>query len=300
MKILVTGSDGCVGKSLKSICGKNDENSWIFINRNYCNLLNREDTIDLFKKIKADSIIHLASYVPGFYNIDKVASLNVNMRINENVLEASNASGIQSGAFCLSVNMFGDSPSKFPMDENMTQEGSISGPFQGYAYSKRILEIQCQNYNEQYNRNYYGVIPCNIYGDHDNFKSGRLIPNLILNFKKSIINNSDVIINGTGKPMRQFIYSYDLSRILKYLILNYFDKKSIICSSDEEISISELAKKIGEIMNFKNNIIFDSSKPDGNLKKTVSNEYLKSIIKNISFTSLNDGLKSTINNLGEI
>lgn len=300
MKILVTGSDGCVGKSLKDICDKSEEHSWIFINRDCCDLLNRENTINLFKYIKADSIIHLASYVPGFYNIDKVSSFNINMRINENVLEASNISGIQNGAFCLSVNMFGDNPSKFPMDESMTQEGSVSGPFQGYALSKRILEIQCKNYNEQYNRNYYGVIPCNIYGIHDNFKSGRLIPNLILNFKKSMDANSNVNINGTGKPMRQFIYSYDLSKILKYLIINYFDKKSIICSSDEEISINDLAIKIGNIMNFKKNIIFDTSKPDGNLKKTVSNEYLKSIIKNISFTSLDEGLKFTINNMVNI
>lgn len=305
MRILVTGSNGCVGNALKSQCmDKNlhciDDNDWIFINRKDCDLISRESTIQLFQDIKADYIVHLASYVPGFYNIDKVASFSNNVRINENVLEAAHLSGIERGMFCLSVNMFSEKISEFPIDESKMLDGSLGGIFSGYAYSKRMLALQCQNYNDQYKRKYFGIIPCNVYGPNDNLASGRLIPNLICNFKKAIQNNSDITINGTGKPLRQFIYSIDLAKIIKQLVLNYHDSKSVICCGDEEISISDLAYNISQMMNFKNVIMFDISKPDGNLRKTVSNHYLKSIIPDVSFTPLKFGLKETINDMGVV
>lgn len=298
MKILVTGSNGCVGSALKSLC--TNDNNWIFIERKDCDLTNRDQTINLFKTIGPDYIVHLASYVPGFYNIDKVASFSNNVRINENVLEASNLAGIERGMFCLSVNMFPETPSKFPMDESMIFEDNLTGVFAGYSYSKRMLALQCQNYNLQFNRKYFGIIPCNIYGPNDNINSGRLIPNLICKFNEAKNNNTDVVINGTGKPLRQFIYSVDLALIIKHLVCNYFDNKPIICCSDTEISIADLSNQISEVIQFKNKITFDISKQDGSLKKTVSNEYLKSIMPNISFTSLRSGLKDIINHIGDV
>lgn len=298
MKILVTGSNGCVGSALKTVCA--NENNWVFIDRNDCDLTNRNLTIGLFDEIKPDCVVHLASYVPGFYNIDRVSSFSTNVRINENVLEAAHISGVNKVMCCLSVNMFPEIPSKFPMDESMIFDGNLTGAFAGYAFSKRMLELQCQNYNIQYNRKYFGIIPCNIYGPNDNLSSGRLIPNLISKFKEAENNNTDVVINGAGKPLRQFIYSVDLANIIKYLIYNYSDIKPIICCGDEEVSILELANKISDAIKFKYEIQFDTSKPDGNLKKTVSNNYLKTIMSNIIFTSLSDGLQKTIESMRTI
>jgi GDP-L-fucose synthase len=302
MRILVTGSNGCVGKALKTQCIDSnfrcmDDNDWIFIERKDCDLTDREQTIQLFKDIRPEYLVHLASYVPGFYNIDRVASFSSNVRINENVLEAAHLARVEKGIFCLSVNMFSETISKFPMNESAMLDGSLSGNFSGYAYSKRMLALQCQNYNEQYGRKYFGIIPCNIYGPHDNSYSGRLIPNLICRFKKAIKDNSDVIINGSGKPLRQFIYSIDLAKIIKQLVVSYNDVKPIICCNDSEISVFNLAYEISKIMNFKNNIIFDTSKPDGNLRKTVDNSYLKTIMPQFSFTSLESGLRETINHM---
>lgn len=298
MKILVTGSNGCVGNALKSIELSNDD--WFFVDRKDCDLTNRNKTIDLFSTIKPDYIIHLASYVPGFYNIDRVASFSTNIKINENVLEAANLIGVEKAMFCLSVNMFAENTLKFPMNELNILDGSLTGAFAGYSYSKRMIELQCQNYNHQYNRKYFGIVPCNIYGKNDNLSSGRLIPNLILKFKEAIKSNSDVIINGTGKPLRQFIYSIDLAKIIKNLAFNYNDVKPIICCGNEEVSILELAECIGEILGFNGKIKFDIEKQDGNFRKTVSNKYLKTIMPEISFTSLKDGLKETIKSLEDL
>jgi GDP-L-fucose synthase len=295
MKILVTGSNGCVGSALKSVCS--NENDWVFIQRQDCDLTNRDDTIYIFNKIKPDYVVHLASYVPGFYNIDRVASFSTNVRVNENVLEASHLANVENVMCCLSVNMFPEIPSKFPMDESMIFDGNLTGAFAGYAFSKRMLELQCQNYNTQYNRKYFGIIPSNIYGPNDNMSSGRLIPNLITKFKNAAKNNTDVMMSGAGKPLRQFIYSQDLALIIKGLVSTYSGTKPVICCGDEEVSIASLSAMIGDIMEFKHQIKFDTSKPDGNLKKTVTNSYLKTIMPNVSFTSLRDGLQETINSM---
>lgn len=300
MKILVTGSSGCVGKALQAI-SKTKDNQWIFLRRQDCNLIDREEVLKIFKEIKPTYVIHLASYVPGFYNIDKVSSFSTNIRINENVLEASHLSNVDRGIFCLSANMFSSKLSSFPLNENMIFDESLSGIFEGYAYSKRMLAMQCYNYNEQYNRKYFGIIPSNIFGPNDNFASGRLIPSLIKKFSESIKNNSDVILNGSGKPLRQFIYSVDLARIIEFLAINYYGTDPIICCNDDEISVSELAVKVGCLMGFKNRIIFDDTKPDGPIKRTIDNSRLKKIIgDDLIFTDLNLSLKETINSSKEI
>ena len=137
MTVLVTGGNGCVGHALKRIC-----QDWVFIERKDCDLVNRESTIAIFKKIQPKYIVHLAAHAFGFYNIDKVASFSDNVRINENVLEASHLIGVERGMFCLSAGMFTETPSKFPMDESMIFEGMLQGDLTGYAYSKRMLALQ--------------------------------------------------------------------------------------------------------------------------------------------------------------
>lgn len=286
MKTLVTGGNGLVGSALKQL-----NKDWLYIDRRTCDLTNREDTLALFKTVQPDRLVHLAAYVPGFYKIDKVDSFAVNVRINENVLEAANAANVGKGIFCLSVNMLPDNPPYYPMDEKLIMEGSVSGPFAGYAYSKRMLELQCQNYNNQYNRQYFGIIPCNIYGKNDNLDSGRLIPNLTKQFRSAIQNNVNVTINGTGKPLRQFIYADDLARVISTLLDTYQKTEPLLCCGNEEVSIADLAHTIGKILNFENEIIFDTSKPDGVLKKTVVGSYIHNMFQ---FTSLEEGLKQVL------
>jgi len=286
MKTLVTGGNGLVGSALKQL-----NKDWLYVDRRTCDLTNRQDTLALFKTVQPDRLVHLAAYVPGFYKIDKVDSFAVNVRINENVLEAANVSNVNRAIFCLSVNMFPDNPLHYPMDEKMIMEGSVSGPFAGYAYSKRMLELQCQNYNSQYNRQYFGIIPCNIYGKNDNLDSGRLIPNLTKQFKKAIQDNTSVTINGSGKPLRQFVYADDLAKIIPILLDTYHKTEPLICCGNEEVSIAELAHLIGKVLNFENEIAFDTTKPDGVLKKTVKGSYIDNMFQ---FTPLEEGLKQVL------
>ena len=306
MRIVVTGGSGMVGKNLQDISNlKYKHHEFIFLNKSKNNslsldLTNRIQVLNFFENNKFDFIIHLAANVGGlFKNLKNNAKIFTdNIRMNENILEACNKNNIQRGIFCLSSCIFPHNPEKYPMDENdvLKSEPHISN--RGYGFSKRMLYVQCQHYNKDFNRQYICVSPANIYGKYDNFnlQSSHFIPGIIHRFYKEKGNNN-ILAYGTGKPLRQLVYASDVAEIICTLLFNEKLTKNIdminICN-DEEYSIKEYVEKICEIMNInKEKIKWDTSKSDGCLKKTVSNDLLKKIIQNYKFTTLDKGLKET-------
>jgi GDP-L-fucose synthase len=302
MITVVTGGTGMVGKCLQEIIKKNkelNENDFIFLSSSDCDLTNITQVEELFKRIKPNYIIHLAANVGGLYkNLrEKTQMFKDNVRMNENVLEMANKYNVQRGIFCLSSCIFPHNPSKYPMDESMMHESEPHPSNQGYGYSKRMMEIQCKNYNEQFKREYLCLIPVNLYGPYDNFnlEDSHVIPGLIHRFYKNKQDNSSFQMYGTGKPLRQFVFSYDFSElILKFLFEYSGDKTSIICCNDE-ISINELTMLISRLSNYDTNkITCDLTKSDGCMKKTVDGSLLKQIYPEFKFTSLPIGLEKTI------
>ena len=161
-----------------------------------------------------------------------------------------------------------------------------------------MLDIQVRAYNEQYNLNYFNVIPTNIYGKNDNFnlENGHVIPALIHKTFLAMQNKEDLVIMGSGKAVREFIFSEDVAKLCKRLIESYDGKGPVILSdSKSQISIADLVSLIVELSGFKGKVIFDSSKSDGQLIKSTDNSKLLDITNNnFSFTSLEEGLKITI------
>jgi GDP-L-fucose synthase len=107
-------------------------------------------------------------------------------------------------------------------------------------------------------------------------------------------NNTDFTIWGTGTPLREFIFSRDVAKLTEWVLDNYEENEPIILSTSEEISIKEVVGVITELMNFKGNIKWDSSKPDGQFKKPSDNSKIKNYLPDFKFTPLYDGLKETI------
>ena len=171
-----------------------------------------------------------------------------NVRMNENILEMANKYNVQKGIFCLSSCIFPYKPSKYPMDETMIHESEPHPSNEGYGYSKRMLEMQCRNYNEQYGREYICVIPVNLYGPYDNFNldDSHVIPGLIHKFYNHKNNNIPFQMYGSGKALRQFMYSMIFVTILKILFDYEGHHKNIICCNDE-ISIIDLTELICKI-----------------------------------------------------
>ena len=166
-----------------------------------------------------------------------------------------------------------------------------------YAYAKRMAEIQIRAYREQYGLNYVCVIPTNIYGPNDNFNldNGHVIPSLIHKCYLAKQSNTPFKVWGSGKPLREFIYSKDVAKLTEWVLDNYDEKEPIILSTSEEVSIKEVVDMIVKHMSFEGDVIWEDDKPDGQFRKPSDNSKLVKYLPDFKFTSLDEGLKETIN-----
>lgn len=305
MKIVVTGGTGMVGCSILNILTSDDEimakweeHKFIYLSSKDLDLTDRENTLKFFKDTKPDYIIHLAANVGGLYKNQEnnIKMFSDNIKINENVLEGCRLNKVMRGIFVLSSCIYPINPSKFPMDESMVHESPPHYSNEGYAYAKRMLELQCRQHNKL-GYEFICLTPVNLYGPYDNYKikDAHLIPALMHRFHLHSQVGKSLLAYGTGRPERQFLYSKDFAKII-LLILGNKDIKSgnIICCTDEEYKIVDVVDKLATAMRLnKENIHWDATKSDGCMKKTVSNEKLKKIIKDYNFVSLDEGLKET-------
>lgn len=304
--ILVTGGSGLVGSAIKSIHHNYPNYDFIFVSSKMCNLLDYNQTLEFFKLSKPDYVIHLAANVGGLFKNMKypVNMLEDNLLINTNVLKASNEINIESLIACLSTCIFPDKIERDVITESDLHKGPPHESNASYAYAKRMLQVQCDAYNKQYGRKYVCVIPTNIYGPNDNFdlENSHVIPGLIHKCFLAKESNNKFIVSGSGKPLRQFIYSEDLAKMIMWFLeinLNRLSNNlvtSIILSPDEsdEISIAEIAKLIAKKFNYEHMIEFDTTKSDGQYKKTVDNSLFRSFNPDYKFIDITKGLDITI------
>ena len=211
MRILITGGFGLIGKAIQEIC-KNYEYEFIFVSSKDYDLTNYEKTREMFEKYHPEYVIHLAACVGGlFKNMKyKVDMYENNININNNVLKCSHDFRVKKLISCLSTCIFPDKID-YPIKEEKMHDGPPHDSNNSYAYAKRMLEIHSKAYQEQYNDNFICIIPTNIYGPNDNYslEDGHVIPSLIHQCYLSKKNDKKFIVKGTGKPLRQFIYSID-------------------------------------------------------------------------------------------
>lgn len=301
MKILVTGGSGLIGKALSQISSTNlNDISWTFLSSADCNLLDYDKVDQLLKQCQPDYIIHLAAEVGGlFKNMEqKVKMFENNVLMNFNVIKCAHANGIQNMMCCLSTCIFPDKV-EYPIEENKLHLGPPHNSNYAYAYAKRMLDIHCQTYREQYGRNYFCIIPTNVYGPFDNFNlhDGHVIPALIHQCYIAKRDNTPFYVKGSGKPLRQFIYSLDIAQCIYHLVMMHVsDNSSVILSVGEkdEVSIGDVAKMIAKTMDY-DNIEFIVGSSDGQYKKTVDNSYLVTIMPpTFSFTPIEVGIQNSV------
>lgn len=162
-----------------------------------------------------------------------------------------------------------------------------------------MIDVANHAYNEQHGCLFTSVVPCNVFGPYDNFNlhSSHVIPGLIRKLHDLVQAGGDTFtVMGSGKPLRQFIYSFDLARLFIWVLREYEEVEPIILSVDEssEVSIKELAEEIAKAFDFKGKIVFDVTKADGQFKKTASNKKLRGYVPNFEFTSFQKAIKDTV------
>lgn len=298
--ILVTGGTGMVGHAVKTVTEteSNPNETWIFVSSKDADLTDREQTKKLFDKHKPTHVLHLAAMVGGLFrnlqhNLD---FLRTNIKINDNVLHTSFENGVQKVVSCLSTCIFPDKTT-YPIDETMIHNGPPHHSNFGYSYAKRLIDVSNHAYHIQHSCNFTAVIPTNVFGPFDNFslEDGHVLPGLVHKTYISKRGDTPLVVWGTGSALRQFIYSLDLARLMIWVLREYAEVEPIILSVDEkdEISIKEAAELVVEAMDFGGDVIYDTTRSDGQYKKTASNAKLRKYLPEFQFTPIKKAIKET-------
>jgi len=303
-RVLVTGGNGLVGSAIKAAVKDSSTMQFYFPTRQDVDLRDAAQTLRYFQEIQPTHVIHCAAKVGGlFLNMSKpVEMLEENLLINSNVLRAAHETDVKRLVACLSTCIFPAIPPSYPLKEDMLHDGAPHESNFAYAHAKRLLEVQCEAYRKQHRRDFVCVTPTNVYGPHDNFNlaNAHVIPALIHKLFMCDRTKSDLMLKGTGRPLRSFVYSGDLAKILLWrTFLEYDDDMSphnMIISADEPaVTIAALVEKLATLMDFRGKIYFQGDHgSDGQYQKPCCNWLFKQWNPNFKFTSLEDGLKETI------
>lgn len=306
--ILVTGGTGLVGSAIAQVInnepvgsryGKRQGEEWIFAGSRDVDLRDYKATLAYFQKIKPTHVIHLAALVGGlFANMARKSDfLRENLLINDAVLESSHQLGVEKLVSCLSTCVFPDKVT-YPMRETDVHLGPPHASNFGYAHGKRLIDIQNHAYNDQHGDNFTSVIPTNVFGPGDNYnlEHAHVMPALIHKCYLAKKNNTPFVVSGTGKPLRQFIFSQDLAKLFIWSLREYKEIDPIILSvaENEEVSIKEVADAIVEALNFEGEYSFDISKSDGQYRKPASNDKLMSLLPDFKFTPFRQAVKESV------
>ena len=219
--------------------------------------------------------------------------------MNNNIIQCSHKYKVTKLVSCLSTCIFPDKTT-YPIDETMVHNGPPHPSNFAYAHAKRMIDVANHAYNQQYGCQFTSVIPTNIYGPNDNFhlENSHVIPGLIRKFYDAKAENREVTVMGTGSPVRQFIHSYDLGKLLLWTLRNYNDVAPLILSVGEsdEVSIKQVVEWIAEAYDWKHGIKWDTTKADGQFKKTASTAKLLGLLPDnkYDFISLQQGIKDTV------
>jgi len=295
--VLVTGGTGLYGSAIRHVVEEEgmDLNQWYFASSKDADLRDAVSTAALFERLKPTHVIHLAAMVGGlFKNMKyKVEFYRENMLINDNVMECSRKHNVVKLVSCLSTCIFPDKTT-YPIDETMVHNGPPHDSNAGYAYAKRMIDVMNKCYKDEYDCNFTSIIPTNIYGPADNYSidGGHVIPGLIHKCFMAKRDGTDFVIWGSGTPLRQFIFSHDLARLTIWVMREYHSADPIILSvgEEDEVAIKDVAGYIAEAMDFKGNVVFDTSKADGQFKKTANNAKLRGL-NDFQFTPMKEGIK---------
>jgi GDP-L-fucose synthase len=294
MKILVTGGSGLVGRALTALDGV----EWISISSKDVDLRKYDQLKDLFHKhLPFDGVIHLAANVGGVFKnmAQPVEMYEDNMLMNTNVLRVAHEYGVQRVMCYLSTCIFPDPAPGYPMTADMLHTGPPHPSNQAYAYAKRMVDIHCRAYRQQYNRDYFCVVPTNIYGPYDNFhlENAHVIPALIHKCHLAQRDKKPLVVAGDGTPQRQFIFSEDIARLTLWAFREYKanDHPLILCPPDAEVPLSHVVNLVTKAFEFTGPVVYDTTRTNGQLKKTVES---MSTPPGFTFTPLEDGIRKTV------
>ncbi|WP_440971917.1 GDP-L-fucose synthase [Megamonas funiformis] len=293
-KIYVAGHRGMVGSAIVRALK----------NRGYTNIITRTskeldlrrqiDVEEFFAKEKPDYVFLAAAKVGGILANNEAPAdfMYDNMILEMNVIHEAYKNKVKKlmflGSSCIYPRM-----ALQPMKEDCLLTSELEKTNEAYALAKISGLKYCEYLNRQYGTDFISVMPTNLYGPNDNYhpEHSHVLPALIRRFHEAKENNlNEVVIWGTGTPLREFLYVDDLADACVYLMNTYSGNETVNLGTGKELSIKELAKLVKKVVGFKGNITFDITKPDGTPRKLLDVSKLEKLGWKYK-TELEDGIK---------
>lgn len=230
---------------------------------------------------RPDVIIFAAAMVGGIYANDAYAANFIydNLVLETNTIHAAHEAGVDRFVFLGSSCIYPKLAPQ-PIHESSLLTGPLEPTNEWYAIAKIAGIKLCQAYRKQYGRNYISVMPCNLYGPNDNFdlNHSHVLPALMRKFHEAKLSRSrEVVVWGTGSPMREFLHVDDLASGVIHCMNVYNEYEHINCGSGSEISIRKLAETVQRVVGFEGSLVFDTTKPDGTPRKLMDSSRLHAL-----------------------
>jgi len=276
-KILITGSTGMVGGALLRQLQSQDYQV-LHPAHAELDLRDQQKVSSYFSLHQPDYVFHLAAIVGGIHanNTYPGKFIYDNTQMHCNIIHAAYQHGVKKLLFPGSACTYPKLAVQ-PIKESAFLDGLIEPTNIAYAAGKINGIVMCQSYAKEYHFNAIVPMPTNAYGVGDNFdpNASHVIPALMKRFHEAKINHlSEVVLWGSGTPLREFIYVDDFADALIFLMQNYNSPQLINLGTMQEISIADLAKTIAEVVGYKGAISLDTSKPDGAPRKCLDSSAL--------------------------
>lgn len=245
---------------------------------------------------RPECIVVAAAKVGGIHanNVAPVDFLQNNLIIQNNILEAAHQNHVERllflGSSCI-YPKFADQPIR----EDSLLTGALEPTNEWYAIAKIAGIKLCQAYRKQYQRDWISAMPTNLYGPGDNYdlETSHVLPALLRKFHEAKLSGAtEVVLWGSGSPLREFLHCDDLADALVFLLKHYSEYEHINVGSSSEVSIKGLAEIIAKVVGYEAELVFDSSKPDGTPRKLMDSSRLHELGWN-NVRSLEDGIAST-------
>ncbi len=270
-KIYIAGHRGMVGSAIHRKLIELGYSNIVTRTSQELDLRNQQAVADFFNEEKPDYVFLAAAKVGGIManNTYRADFIYENIAIQNNVIKSSYDNNIKKlmflGSSCIYPKM-----APQPLNEDMLLTGTLEPTNEPYAIAKIAGIKMAEAFRDQYGCNYISVMPTNLYGINDNYhpQNSHVLPALIRRFHEAKVNKrDDVVIWGTGTPLREFLFSDDLAEACIFLMNHYNEKQFVNIGIGQDISIKDLAELIRDVIGYTGNITFDSSKPDGTPRK---------------------------------
>ncbi len=292
-KIYVAGHRGMVGSALVRRLAQGGHKQVITRTHQELDLLDQRAVHDFLQTERPDYIYIAAAKVGGIQanNIYRADFIYQNLMIEANLVHGAHLAGVQSlmflGSSCIYPKM-----APQPMTEDALLTGLLEPTNEPYAIAKIAGIKLCEAYNAQHGRQYISVMPTNLYGINDNYdlNNSHVLPALIRKAHEAKLRgDAQLVVWGTGTPMREFLYADDLADACVHLMLSGYTGPLVNIGTGSDVTIRELAETVVDVVGFEGALTFDTSKPDGTPRKLMDVSRLKSLGWQAK-TSLREGI----------